>query len=95
VQELRDVLKQSNLTASTQSLANSVVASSIGPNDSASMIGSQNSQNSTVLAQAANTGFQDSNTSITGRPPMFLQPHTGTSRHFGNVAVLPLHGNNY
>jgi hypothetical protein len=95
VQELRDVLKQSNLTASTQSLANSVVASSIGPNDSASMIGSQNSQNSTVLAQAANTGFQDSNTSITGRPPMFQQPHTGTSRHFSNVAVLPLHGNNY
>ena len=55
MQEVRDSLKQSSLTALTQPLANLVIASSIGPNDSASMIGSQNSQNSTVLAQAVNT----------------------------------------
>ena len=55
MQEVCDALKKSSLTAWTTPLANSVVASSISPNDIASMIGSQNSQNSTVLAQAVNT----------------------------------------
>ena len=93
MQELRDTLKQSSLVAPTQHLANSVVASSIGPNDSASMIGSQNSQNNTVLAQAVNT--QDAHhdrTHNAGRQPMFQQPNTGAARHFGTVALLPLHG---
>ena len=40
MQEVRDAMKQSraSLAASTQPLANSVIASSIGPNDSAVMI---------------------------------------------------------
>ena len=93
MQELRDALKQSSLVASTQPLANSVVASSISPNDSASMIGSQNSQNNTVLAQAVNTQDAHHNhTHNAGRKPMFQQPNTGRARHFGTVALLPLHG---
>jgi hypothetical protein len=93
MQELRDALKQSSLVAPTQHLANSVVASSIGPNDSASMIGSQNSQNNTVLAQAVNTQDAHHNrTHNAGRQPMFQQPNTGAARHFGTVALLPLHG---
>jgi hypothetical protein len=59
------------------------------------MIESQHSQISTVLAQAANTSFHDSNTNITGRPPMFLQPNTGASTRFSHSAVLPLYGNTY
>ena len=93
MQEVRDALKQSSLTALTQPLANLVIASSIGPNDSASMIGSQNSQNNTVLAQAVNT--QDTHhdrTHNARRQPMFQQPNTGAARHFGTVALLPLHG---